>query len=143
MRYGRAAATSIDLYVSEMATHSRFRVEVIAECDDWPLPAAAVHVLPQFAFAETQRRSRRIAALVRALRPSAVVVQQHLPSAAALRARIGAPIILQKHNFLRVSRDAGWLRDASHWRRTRQLNALAGLTFVSRAVLAAIRTRLA
>ena len=29
-----------------------------------------------------------------------------------------------------------WLRDASHWRRTRQMNALAGLTFVSQAVLA-------
>lgn len=136
MRYAQAAATSIDLYVSEMAAHSRFRVEVIAECDGSPLPAAAVHVLPQFAFAETQRRSRRVAALVDALRPAAVVVQQHLPSAAALRARVGAPIILQKHNFLRVSRGAVWLRDASHWRRTRQLNALAGLTFVSRAVLA-------
>ena len=86
MRYARSAATSIDLYVSEMAAHSRFRVEVMAECDGSPLPAAAVHVLPRFAFAETQRRSRRIAALVESLRPAAVVVQQHLPSAAALRA---------------------------------------------------------
>ena len=136
MRYAQGAATSIDLYVSEMAAHSRFRVEVIAELSDRPLPAAAVYALPRFAFAETQRRSRRVAALVESLRPAAVVVQQHLPSAAALRARVDAPIILQKHNFLRVSRGAGWLRDASHWRRTRQLNALAGLTFVSRAVLA-------
>ena len=136
MRYGRAVATSIDLYVSEMAEHSRFRVEVVAECGDPPLPAAAVHVLPRFAFAETQRRARRIAALAHTLSPSAMVVQQHLPSAAALTARVGAPIILQKHNFLRVSRNAGWLRDASHWRRTRQLNALAGITFVSHAVLA-------
>jgi glycosyltransferase involved in cell wall biosynthesis len=64
-----------------------------------------------------------------------VVVQQHLPSAAALRARIGEPIILQKHNFLRQSRDAAWLRGASHWRRAHQMNALAGLTFVSHAVL--------
>ena len=136
MCYGRAAATSIDLYVSEMAAHSRFRVEVVAECDGAPLPAAVVHVLPRFAYAETLRRSRRIASLARALSPSAVVVQQHLPSAAALRARIGAPIILQKHNFLRQSRDAIWLRGASHWRRTHQMNALAGLTFVSHAVLA-------
>ena len=136
MRYTQSAATSIDLYVSEMAAHSRFRVEVVAELSDRPLPAAAVHALPRFAFAETQRRSRRVAALVESLRPAAVVVQQHLPSAAALRARVDAPIILQKHNFLRVSRGAIWLRDASHWRRTRQLNALAGLTFVSQAVLA-------
>jgi len=136
MRYGRAAATSIDLYVSEMATHSRFRVEVVAECDGPPLPAAAVHALPRFAFAETWRRARRIAALAHALSPSVVLVQQHLPSAAALRAGVSAPIILQKHNFLRVSRSAGWLSCASHWRRARQMNALAGLTFVSRAVLA-------
>jgi glycosyltransferase involved in cell wall biosynthesis len=136
MRYGRSAATSIDLYVSEMATHSRFRIEVVAECDGSPFPATAVHALPRFAFAETQRRARRIASLTNALSPSAVVVQQHLPSAAALRARIAAPIILQRHNFLRVSRSAGWLRDASHWRRAHQMNALAGLTFVSRAVLA-------
>jgi glycosyltransferase involved in cell wall biosynthesis len=65
-----------------------------------------------------------------------VVVQQHLPSAAALRARMANPIILQKHNFLRPSRGVGWLRVASRWRRTRQLNALDGLTFVSEAVLA-------
>ena len=136
MRYGLTVATSIDLYVSEMAAHSRFRVEVVAECGDPSLPAAAVHVLPRFAFAETRRRARRIASLAHTLSPSAVVVQQHLPSAAALRARVGAPIILQKHNFLRASRNVGWLRDASHWRRTHQLNALAGLTFVSRAVLA-------
>ncbi len=136
MRYGRSAATSIDLYVSEMATHSRFRIEVVAECGDPLLPAAEVHVLPRFAFAETQRRARRIAALAHSLSPSAVVVQQHLPSAAALRARIAAPIILQKHNFLRASRSAGWLRSASHWRRSHQINALAGLTLVSRAVLA-------
>lgn len=136
MRYGKAAATSIDLYVSEMAAHSRFRVEVVAECAGSPLPAAAVHVLPRFAYAETLRRARRIASLARTLSPSAVVVQQHLPSAAALTARIGAPIILQKHNFLRQSRDAGWLRGASHWQRTHQMNALAGLTFVSHAVLA-------
>jgi len=135
MRYGRSAATSIDLYVSEMATHSRFRVEAIAECDGSPLPAAAVHALPRFAFAETQRRARRIASLTNALSPSAVVVQQHLPSAAALTARVGAPVILQKHNFLRDSRKLGWLHDASHWRRAHQMNALAGLTFVSRALL--------
>ena len=135
MRYGAAAATSIDLYVSEIAAYSQFRVEVIAECGDPPLPAAAVHGLPRFAFAETQRRSRQIATLARRLAPSAVVVQQHLPTAAALTTRIVAPIILQKHNFLRVSRNSSWLRDALHWRRARQLNALSGLTFVSRAVL--------
>jgi glycosyltransferase involved in cell wall biosynthesis len=136
MRYSRASATSIDLFVSEMAAHSRFRVEVVAESGDRPLPAAAFHELPRFLFAETQRRARLIAALARELKPAAVVVQQHLPSAAALRGLTSAPIILQKHNFLRPSRGVSWLRVASRWRRTQQLNALDGLTFVSETVLA-------
>jgi glycosyltransferase involved in cell wall biosynthesis len=135
MRYSRAAATSIDLYVYEMAAHSRFHVDVVAETGDSPLPALALHALPRFRFANTRRRARLIAALARELKPAVVVVQQHLPSAAALRARASSPIILQKHNFLRPSRGVGWLRAASRWRRTRQLNALDGLTFVSEAVL--------
>jgi len=137
MRYCEAGATSIDLFVCEMAAHSRFRVEVVAEASDPPLPAAAFHPLPRFRFAETLRRARRVAALARALEPAAVVVQQHLPSAAALGARLAAPIILQKHNFLRASRSPPGLRDLSRWRRTRQMNALAGLTFVSEAARAA------
>ncbi|THD42139.1 MAG: glycosyltransferase [Bradyrhizobium sp.] len=136
MRYSQDSATSVDLFVCEMAAHSRFRVDVVAESGDRPLPAISVHELPPFAIAKTQRRARLVAALARELKPSAVVVQQHLPSAAALRARTPFPVILQKHNFLRPSRAAAWLRDASRWRRTRQLNALAGLTFVSETVLA-------
>jgi glycosyltransferase involved in cell wall biosynthesis len=136
MRYSRTLATSVDLFVCELAAHSRFRVEVLAEAGENALPAAAVHELPRFALAKTLRRARLVAGLARELQPSLVIVQQHLPSAAAIEARLPFPVILQKHNFLRPSRGLPWLRAASRWRRTRQLNALDGLTFVSETVLA-------
>lgn len=135
MRYSLAAATSIDLFVCEVAAHSRFRVEVVAESASAALPAAAIHNLPAYGVASTLRRAHFVASLARSLEPSAIVVQQHLPSASGLRALTQTPIILQKHNFLRLPRRAKWARDISQWRHTRQLNSLAGLTFVSAAVL--------
>ena len=130
MRYSLGRATSIDLFVCELAAHSRFRVEIVAEAADPVLPAAAIHHLPAFGLANTLRRASFVAGLARGLEPAALIVQQHLPSAAAIRARVGAPVILQKHNFLRPTRRARWARGLSHWRHTRQLNSLAGLTFV-------------
>lgn len=135
MRYSLAAATSIDLFVCEVAAHSRFRVEIVAEMGEPALPAAAIHNLPAYGVANTLRRARFIAGLARGLAPSAIVVQQHLPSASGVRALTRAPIILQKHNFLRPPRRAKWARELSQWRHARQLNSLAGLTFVSQAVL--------
>lgn len=135
MRYSLAAATSIDLFVCEVAAHSRFRVEIVAESAQPALPAAAIHHLPAYSLANTVRRARFIAGLARGLEPSAIVVQQHLPSASGVRALTQTPIILQKHNFLRLPRRAKWMRGISQWRHARQLNSLAGLTFVSAAVL--------
>ena len=135
MRYSLAAATSIDLFVCEVAAHSRFRVEIVAESGQPALPAAAIHNLPAYGVANTMRRARFIAGLARGLEPSAIVVQQHLPSASGVRALTKAPIILQKHNFLRPPRRAKWVKAISQWRHARQLNSLAGLTFVSQAVL--------
>ncbi|HEY1944656.1 MAG TPA: glycosyltransferase family 4 protein [Roseiarcus sp.] len=135
MRYSLAAATSIDLFVSEVAAHSRFRVEIVAESSRPALPAAAIHNLPAYGVANTMRRAHFIAGLARGLEPSAIVVQQHLPSASGVRALTRAPIILQKHNFLRPPRRAKWAKAISQWRHARQLNSLAGLTFVSEAVL--------
>jgi glycosyltransferase involved in cell wall biosynthesis len=135
MSYSLAAATSIDLFVCEVAAHSRFRVEIVAEARLPALPAAAIHNLPAYGVANTLRRARFIANLARGLEPSAIIIQQHLPSASSVRALTQAPIILQKHNFLRLPRRAKWARDISQARRVRQLNSLAGLTFVSAAVL--------
>ncbi len=135
MRYSLAAATSIDLFVCEVAAYSRYRVEIVAESSKPALPAAAIHNLPAYGVANTMRRAHFIAGLARGLEPSAIVVQQHLPSASGVRALTRAPIILQKHNFLRPPRRAKWTKAISQWRHARQLNSLAGLTFVSEAVL--------
>ncbi len=136
MRYSQASATSIDLFVCEVAAHSRFRVEIVAESGEPALPATAIHHLPAYGIANTMRRARFIAELARGLEPSAIVVQQHLPSASAVRALVRAPVILQKHNFLRPPRSSKWTSELSRWRHTSQLNSLAGVTLVSAAVLA-------
>ena len=91
MRYSLATATSIDLFVCEVAAHSRLRVEVVAESSDPALPAAAIHNLPAFGVAKTLRRARFIADLARGIDPSAIVVQQHLPSAAAVARSCARP----------------------------------------------------
>ncbi len=136
MRYSRNSATSIDLFVAEVVAHSRFRVEVVAEAQTPTLPAQTIHNLPKFGFANTLRRARRIAEIVRREHPALLVVQQHLPSAAAIQAQVRTPVILQRHNFMRPPRRSGLLGPLSRARHARQLNALAGLTFVSAAVLA-------
>jgi len=130
MNYSRLRATSIDLFVAEVAAHSRNVVEVVAEADEPTLPAARLHRLPRFGFAATLRRAQFVAALVRREAPRLVIVQQHLPSAAAIAARIKTPVLLQRHNFMRPPR-RGWFGGALRRRHLRALNSLAGITFVS------------
>ncbi len=134
MRYSAIGATSIDLFVSEMTVHSRHLVEVIAEVGGTPLPAHRVHELPAFSFANTWRRARVIGALEPIIKPAAFVMQQHLPSAAAVRWRTSAPVILQKHNFVRPPRPQKSFGHLSERRNLAQYNALQGLTFVSEVV---------
>jgi len=136
MRYDIASATSIDLFVSEVAAYSRFRVEVVAEHSGRPLQTPTVHNLPHFDFASTWRRARAVTALARWRRPAVLLVQQHFPSAVAIRARVDAPVILQRHNFTRPPREGRLFGEVWRQRRVRQFNLLAGLTFVSSATLA-------
>ncbi len=135
MRYDVASATSIDLFVSEVAAHSRFRVEVVAEASASPLAAEHIHQLPRYGIANSLRRSRWIADLARSRSPALVVVQQHLPSAADVARRLGCPVVLQRHNYMRTPNRSNWLGAISAARRERQMNTLAGMTFVSSAVM--------
>ena len=91
MNYSRLRATSIDLFVAEVAAYSRNLIEVVAEADEPALPVSRLHRLPRFGFAATLRRAQFVAALVRREAPRLVIVQQHLPSAAAIAARIKTP----------------------------------------------------
>ena len=119
MRYSRAGATSIDLFVCEVVAHSRFRVEVVAECERSRFAGGGHSRSAEFRHRRTLGVAPASSRIWRkAIEPSAIVVQQHLPSAAALRARARAPIILQKHNFLRAPRNAEMdCATLSRWRR--------------------------
>ena len=132
MAFSSSAATSIDLFVCEVAALSRFPVEIVAEVYEPALPAKKIHPLPRYNFARTLRRARKIAELVDAANPQLVIVQQHLPSASAIRARIRGPMLLQRHNFMRAPRP-GLFGAPSRLFHARQLAALDGLTFVSQA----------
>ena len=135
MRYAVASATSIDLFVCEVAAYSRFRIEVVAEHAGQPLQAPAVHNLPRFDFAGTWRRARIVTALARRRKPALLLVQQHFPSAVAIRKRVDVPVILQRHNFMRPPREGRLFGKLWLQHRVRQFNLLAGLTFVSAAAL--------
>ena len=130
MNYSRARASSIDLFVSEVAAYSRNPVEVVAEADEPPLPAARLHRLPRFGFAATLRRARFVTDLVRREWPRLVIVQQHIPTAVDIASRISAPVLLQRHNFMRPPRH-GFIGALRRNKAVRALNTLAGLTFVS------------
>ena len=132
MAFSSTAATSIDLFVCEVAALSRFPVEIVAEVFEPALAAKKIHPLPRYNFARTLRRARKIAALVDAANPRLVIVQQHLPSASAIRVRTRAPMLLQRHNFMRPPRQ-GFFGAPSRMFHARQLAALDGLTFVSQA----------
>ena len=136
MRYARDAPTSIDSFVAEIAALSRHAVTVFAEPGDPSLPAHRLVALPAPGVATTLRRARFMAAAVHRATDASpiVVVQQHLPSAAAVAARIHAPVILQKHNFVRPPRGDGWFAARGAALHRRQFARLAGLTFVSEAV---------
>ena len=109
---------------------------MLAEPADDPMPSARLLPLPPAGFAATTRRANAVARYARAVdSPSLrlLVVQQHVPSAAAIARRVRVPVVLQKHNFVRAPRAgvSGVLGRIMH---ARQFAALAGITFVSRAV---------
>lgn len=135
MRFDRDNATSIDLFVSEVASHSRFSTRIFAEHTGEPLPAAELIRLPRHRFADTFQRARFVAGHAARGRADLILVQQHLPCAAAMASRVQGPVVLQKHNFVRPPRRGGWLAGMSEQRHVGQLRSLAGITFVSEAVL--------
>lgn len=133
--YSRVRSTSIDLYVSEMVGHSRLSNIVIAEQTSDALPAPCLIEMPSYGFARTMRRSRFIAARVNKLNPDVVVIQQHIPSAARISKLVDNPIILQRHNFVERSPSNDIISRYSYRLKTEKLNKLAGITFVSGALL--------
>ena len=102
MYFGVSRATSIDLCVRDLVAASRFHAAttIFAERVDDHFPDFMVEPLPSARHAATFFRARHVARIARALRPGLIVVQQHLPTAAAIARRLpDAKVVLHVHNF--------------------------------------------
>jgi glycosyltransferase involved in cell wall biosynthesis len=102
MYFGPSRATSIDLCVRDLITHSRYRHGTTVFAEDTPDVFEDVNLepLPTAGRAVTFTRSRHVARAIRRAKPDLVIVQQHLPTAAAIARRVPeAKVILFTHSF--------------------------------------------
>jgi glycosyltransferase involved in cell wall biosynthesis len=137
MYFGEARATSIDLCVRDLVSFSRFHAStrIFAEATDDAFPGFAVEALPAAGRMATFRRANSVARAARRDRPDIIVVQQHLPTAAAIALRLPwVKVVLHTHNFQKSYADGpafgAMLRRTARSRRYRQL---AGIIHVSEA----------
>ncbi|MFT3733160.1 MAG: glycosyltransferase family 4 protein [Hyphomicrobium sp.] len=141
MRFGPSNATSIDLCVHDLILASRYREETrILCCENETLfsgldivtypPSTDRHKARKIKFALGQAKARAV---------DLIVVQQHLPTAAAVARRSSTPVILHKHNLTKPTPATGFLNRLKRIWRIRQHNALAGIIFVSEACKDAFR----
>ncbi|MEM6420994.1 MAG: glycosyltransferase family 4 protein [Pseudomonadota bacterium] len=122
-RFSPRNATSIDLYVHELARRSRYRaaITVFAEAVEQPFEDVTL------ACWRRRESAARRAARIAKRRPGLVAVHQHLPTAAQLaRALAPVPVVLVRHNFVKPPSNP-----VSAWLKARQLRGLAGIAFVS------------
>lgn len=135
MYFGESRATSIDLCVRDLVSFSRFRARtrIFAEATEDGFPGFAVDTLPEARQMATFRRANHVAKAARKARPDIIVVQQHLPTAAAIALRLPwAKVVLHTHNFQKSYAESSafrtMFRRAARGRRYRQL---AGIIHVS------------
>ena len=133
MRFGPSNATSIDLCVHDLIIASGYREQTrILCCENETLfpgldistyaPSVDRHKAKKIRFAVDQAKKDRA---------ELIVVQQHLPTAAAVARRISTPVILHKHNLTKPIPPSGFFDRLRRSWRIRQHNALAGIIFVS------------
>lgn len=136
MYFGVSRATSIDLCVRDLVAASRFRATttIFAERVEDHFPGFAVEPLPDARRAATFFRAGHVARLAQARRPDLIVVQQHLPTAAAIARRLpGTKVVLHTHNYQKNygggNHPLAWLRRSG---RKFRYGQLAGIVHVSR-----------
>jgi glycosyltransferase involved in cell wall biosynthesis len=137
MYFGESRATSIDLCVRDLMLASRRDQDALiyAEEVDDPFGDFPINPLPSNRKASSYHRAKFVAAQARRLKPDLIVVQQHLPTAAAIALRApGAKVVLHTHNFQKSYESSpgisGWLKRAMKKLRYRRL---AGIIHVSSA----------
>jgi glycosyltransferase involved in cell wall biosynthesis len=137
MYFGKSRATSIDLCVRDLMLASRRRQDALiyAEEVDDPFRDFPINPLPSSGKASSYHRAKFVAAQARRLKPDIIIVQQHLPTAAAIALRVpGVKVVLHTHNFQKSYETSpgisGWLKRAMKKLRYRRL---AGIIHVSSA----------
>ena len=133
MRFGPSNATSIDLCVRDLVTASRFRSSTTVVCCENETLFSGIDVMTYSRTVDDSRRRKIAFALEQVLRsaPDLIVVQQHLPTAAALASRTNTPVVLHKHNMIKdIPRRGVWNSFRRRFK-LRQYRALAGMIFVS------------
>lgn len=138
-RFSPEGATSIDLHIAEIARQSRYRDRIAVAAPAIAHPFEGIRHIPWDPRLRGQARDRTLAAIVEAAAPALVVVHQHLGTAAGLAQRLpGRPVALVRHNYVKPPGHS-WRAKASAWLQARRLRRLAGLGFVSPALLEAFR----
>jgi glycosyltransferase involved in cell wall biosynthesis len=135
MRFGPSNATSIDLCVRDLIAASRYRDNTrILCCENESLfPELNIST---YSPSIDRHKARKIKfALDEAHHDASdlIVVQQHVPTAAAVARRSSTPVILHKHNMTKPITPSGPLNLIRRAWRVRQHNALSGIIFVSEA----------
>lgn len=135
MRFGPSNATSIDLCVYDLIMASRYRDEMKILCCENETLFSGLNISTYPSSIDRHKAKKIQFALEQAKADSAdiIIVQQHLPTAAAVARRSSVPVILHKHNMTKPIPGTGVLNRIRRQWRIRQHNALAGIIFVSEA----------
>ncbi len=126
--FGPARATSIDLCVRDFVAHSRYRADTRIICDrvDAPFQGVDIEPAPAAGAGGHLVKAWRLAAQISRRPTDLVVVQQHLPTAFVIAARLNKPVLFHSHNYQKRSANPA-RRALRAWRYSR----LKGLVLVS------------
>jgi len=141
MYFGPLLATSIDLCARDLVAASRFAesTRIFAEHVDSPFAGFDLDYFPSARRAVTYARAGHVARSARLEQPDVIVVQQHLPTAAAIVRRLPeAKVILHRHNFAKTVTPRTSVRSSIRRAfRKRRYSQLAGIVHVSEACASA------
>ncbi len=137
MHFGPSNATSIDLCVHDLVRFSRYRdrTTVICQENDTLFPDLDVLSFSDRVGKSTRRKITHVRRLAADKAPDLVVVQQHLPTAAALARKLPVPVIWHTHNFSKPVAGGSYFATLRRGLRLRSFRSLGGIIFVSEAAL--------
>ena len=139
MRFGPSNASSVDLCVRDLIAASRHRASTTVVCCENETLFDDLDVKTYSSKIDRHKRRKLAFAVDEARQRSAdlVIVQQHLPTAAALARRVDVPVVFHKHNITSSISKGSALNALRRAWRLRQYRSLAGIIFVSEACQAA------